>query len=636
MNNLEIALSYLSKRLSVIPLYSPEMVRNRPSKSFLASLESERKKNQESDKPLSEREIYNMVLTRQCKKPCLTGWKEYQNRIATEDEIIAWFNQNPEPNIAIITGKVSNIVVFDLDSQDAIEYAEEQGGFPDTAKAKTWKGRHVIMKYPGFEVKNQTKKDIGEDKKLDIDIRGDGGYIVAPPSIHGSGHQYTWEPGFSIFEIDPAECTPWMIDYLRNIQQDSIPKNETQTEKKQTEASVTETGDDKAVDKFSRLLREGCSEGERNHTATILIGHLFKTGMKESNILELVKIWNMSKVKPPLDLSELKKTFDSVKSLEDRNKKKPINIEAFLDNQSASIAEYNQTYFRVQFAGDTLTNLQSKMNGGFIGGRLYLLGGIPSSAKTALTNNIADNICLNGYPVVFLSYDDGRAELRYRTFSRFSQYFIEDFNLRTVSDLTSIFSNTNIRRIIPNKYVIQEMIPVEKWPELIDQIIRKHKIAPVIFVDYLRKLRTELKTGDERLRVDDIISKLTDLAKTFNIPIIAISELARDSYKSGQRLSMASFKESGTIEYESSWLGILGAVEEGEDGEYKLKENWETIINHDGNIDLIIFKAKRGTGGTGKVPLKVYKDKMTVKDRIENNATDDQEHVIPKVSKFRS
>ena len=51
---------------------------------------------------------------------------------------------------------------------------------------------------------------------------------------------------------------------------------------------------------------------------------------------------------------------------------------------------------------------------------------------------------------------------------------------------------------------------------------------------------------------------------------------------------MTSYKESGNIEYEASWLGILAAVED--DG-YTLKNDWERIINHDGNVDLIVFKA---------------------------------------------
>ena len=81
-------------------------------------------------------------------------------------------------------------------------------------------------------------------------------------------------------------------------------------------------------------------------------------------------------------------------------------------------------------------------------------------------------------------------------------------------------------------------------------------------IDYLRKVKTESNRLDERLRVDeDLFSTLTDMAKTHNLPCVVISELARDSYKTGTRLSMASFKESGSIEYEASWLGILSSRE---------------------------------------------------------------------------
>jgi replicative DNA helicase len=243
---------------------------------------------------------------------------------------------------------------------------------------------------------------------------------------------------------------------------------------------------------------------------------------------------------------------------------------------------------------------------------------VPSAGKTGHTNYIADNICLTDHPVLFFSYDDGLAELRYRTFSRFTGFGIEDFNQRKVSknDMQAIFKSDQIKKIIANKYVVQEMIKIEDWPKMIEKIKARHQKAPVIIIDYLRKLKTEKSNSDERLRVDEILSNLTNLAKTHNTPIIAISELARDSYKSGQRLSIASFKESGSIEYEASWLGILAAVEE-KNGEYILKNNWERIIEQDGNVDLIVFKAKRGTGVTGKIPLKMDKNKMIVKDRAD-------------------
>jgi replicative DNA helicase len=189
------------------------------------------------------------------------------------------------------------------------------------------------------------------------------------------------------------------------------------------------------------------------------------------------------------------------------------------------------------------------------------------------------------------------------------------------NDIEAICKNSSVSSIIANKYVVQQLIKIEDWPRLIEKIEKRHKKAPVIIIDYLRKLKTENNRMDERLRVDEILSNLTALAKNYNIPILVISELARDSYKSGQRLSMASFKESGSIEYEASWLGILAAVEENGNG-YNLKHDWERIIEQDGNIDLIVFKAKRGTGLTGKIPLKFEKMNMTVRDRIESSKTD--------------
>jgi len=285
-----------------------------------------------------------------------------------------------------------------------------------------------------------------------------------------------------------------------------------------------------------------------------------------------------------------------------------------LYNAQTVSSEYKKNQVCIPFANGQLSNLEQRMNGGLMGGRFYIIGGIPSSGKTALVNNMADNICLNNYPVLFFSYDDGRTELLYRTMARFSGQDIEQFNKAISENISKLLLADNVSKIRSLKYVVQEMIPVEKWSELIEQIKKKHGKSPVIIIDYLRKIRLERANADERLRIDEILLKLTDLSKQYNMPVIAISELARDSYKAGQRLSMASFKESGMIEYEASWLGILAVVEEKNNG-YEIKDNWESIIQHDGNIDLIIFKAKRGTGNTGKVPLQLDKSSMNVTDR---------------------
>ncbi len=630
MTKIEIALSYLEKGLSVIPLYSPEMLQTKPPRNFIAELKQEYEKNNQLENPLPKEVITKDAFIRKCKAPCVSGWKEYQHRLPTKEEVNHWFNTNPDANIGIITGTVSNLVVFDFDSTQTLEYVQEIGGMPEsTVIVKTGKGFHFYMQYPDFAVGSPVNTNFR------LDIRADGGYVVAPPSIHGSGSQYEWVEGSSIMDVTPAPCTPWMIDYLKGS------KNETKPDKKQTETppvkAETIQPNEKEIeaDKYSELLKNGCIQGGRNNSTLQLVGHLFKTNLKETEIWEMVQIWNRDKVNPPLGHDELKGIFESIKTAEKKSKDaKIIQIDSYLDDINQAVADYQKNYVRIPFANNNLINLEKMMSGGFAGGRFYLFGGIPAAGKTVLLNNIADNICLNNYPVLFFSYDDGKAELRYRSFSRFTKQPIEEFNKCHKKDIQGICQLPNIKQIMSLKYVVQQMITIEKWPELIEQITKKHGKSPVIIIDYLRKLRTEKSSGDERLRVDNILSKLTEIAKTYNTPVIAISELARDSYKSGQRLSLASLKESGMIEYEASWLGILAAVEVGKNGEYIIKENCENLIKYDGNIDLIVFKTKRGTGDTGRIPLKVDKNFMTVSDRPVEPAIAQQTIKTPKKTKY--
>jgi len=593
MTNKQHALQYLKKGLSVIPLISPSMV----SGNF------------------TQKEING-----RCKR-ALVKWEKFQEQVPTEDEVNTWWDKWPDANIGIVTGKVSNLIVFDIDKEDATEYAKEEGGFPSmTVKAISGKGYHIYVQCPDFKVVNNANTDLG------LDIRGDGGYIVAPPSMHGTGKQYAWETGFSIHDIDPAPPEVWMEFYLK----EHATKTGQEAKKalkpsKKSHKTVNPSVDDQYFD----IAKNGSQQGNRNHIATKYIGHLLGKGNDEAVAWEMIKLWNAGKNNPPLDENELLKTFNSIRDLNQKNaphekKREKIEISDLLDTAEKVTAEHDQEYIRIPIAhGDQLKNMQSKMNGGLSGGRTYVIGGMPTASKTTLMNNLGDNICLNGHPVLFFSYDDGRTELRYRTYSRFSGFDIEEFNQHNVSktDIEAIYHNDKISAISILKYVVEQNIKISDWSKIIDQIIDRHKKAPVIMVDYLRKVKTEGNRLDERLRVDEILSNLTDMAKKYNLPILVISELSRESYKTGQRLGMTAFKESGNIEYEASWLGILAAVKDDGKG-YQIKNNWERIINHDGNIDLIVSKAKRGTGATGRIPLKLDKNKMNIRDRIEATKND--------------
>src|SRR6266446_3353 len=109
------------------------------------------------------------------KKP-LVDWKPFQTHLATNNELRDWFSR--DANIGIVTGAVSGLIVLDVDGQDGVTSLGEFPTLPTTWRSSTGRGEHYWFKHPGGTVRNFVKKLPG------LDLRGDGGYVVVPPSRH--------------------------------------------------------------------------------------------------------------------------------------------------------------------------------------------------------------------------------------------------------------------------------------------------------------------------------------------------------------------------------------------------------------------------------------------------------------------
>lgn len=137
----------------------------------------------------------------------LIAWGEFQNRIATVEEVKKWDKQFGEVNIALVTGKISDIVVLDIDSDYAKQYVNERG-IPECPTVLTGRpgGYHLYFKYPGHEITNFVNKIDG------LDFRGDGGYVLYPGSKYHNGIYYRWEYGT---EDRPEPPLPiWMYEFF--------------------------------------------------------------------------------------------------------------------------------------------------------------------------------------------------------------------------------------------------------------------------------------------------------------------------------------------------------------------------------------------------------------------------------------
>lgn len=230
-------------------------------------------------------------ITLKEKFPAIESWKEYQNRHATNDELEKWFGNGSRNNIGIVTGGISGIAVLDFDSKEAIQYSKDLK-FPETPSVKTNKGFHYYYEYKEG-VRNFQKRD----DLPGIDLRGDGGYVVAPPSIHPSGYQYEWVEGKGLDDI-PYEKLP-----------DVIP------------------GRSPNHKKLLKELYTGTQEGNRNNHLARLVGSWVNDDLTFNECVENARIWN-SKNNPPLPEKEIVGVINSILQKHEQENMK-VNIEAW-------------------------------------------------------------------------------------------------------------------------------------------------------------------------------------------------------------------------------------------------------------------------------------------------------------------
>jgi len=123
------------------------------------------------------------------KKP-LIAWEEFQGRRANEAEIRGWFDKWGEINLGVVTGEVSGLIVIDIDSEEAAGVLKKHAGDYDlkaVPRSHTGKGWQLFFRHPGGKVQNRA------GILPNLDCRGDGGYVVVPPSVHPNGRTYKWE-----------------------------------------------------------------------------------------------------------------------------------------------------------------------------------------------------------------------------------------------------------------------------------------------------------------------------------------------------------------------------------------------------------------------------------------------------------
>lgn len=205
--------------------------------------------------------------------------------------IRGWWDRTPTANVGIRTGAGSGFVVLDVDPRnggdESLATLEKQHGkLPLSPLVRTGGGgRHFYFQHPGGKVSCKANLLPG------LDIKADGGYVVAPPSLHDSGGRYLWAQQRTHDDVRPPPTPPWLLDMIHG---DDLPLLKVQKTATPTAWSLN------------------YAEGSRNSSLTSLAGTMRRRGMEKAAIETALLAENQEKCQPPLPDSEVRKIAQSV------------------------------------------------------------------------------------------------------------------------------------------------------------------------------------------------------------------------------------------------------------------------------------------------------------------------------------
>jgi len=317
--------------------------------------------------------------------------------------IAGWWTQYPDANVGIATGAASGVVVVDVDGEAGEAALAQYGPLPATVESRTGKGRHLL--YTGSDVRNSAGK-LGPQ----LDVRGDGGYIVAPPSIHPNGHAYRWAtagtPGRAVVAPLPETIAHRLAGVVGTIPAGSEPTRST------------------ALD----VVLTGTAEGGRNQALAEYVGRLLALGARELEVLELARGVNATKFRPPLPAAEVEAVVKSIAAAHARNRAPRVVGPASDPQLVAPLAPVDAEVFDSMLAKarrpvDAMPtmwpswNRACRMYGGGIGlarGWHVVAGGAAGSGKSLIALNLTATALRAGHSVGWVSLEMSREQLLLR------------------------------------------------------------------------------------------------------------------------------------------------------------------------------------------------------------------------------
>nr|UZC30106.1 DNA replication helicase [Entomoneis sp.] len=253
---------------------------------------------------------------------------------------------------------------------------------------------------------------------------------------------------------------------------------------------------------------------------------------------------------------------------------------------------------------------------GFQKSDLIIVAGRPSMGKTAFSLNIATNIIKNAkLPILFFSLEMSKEQIMYRLLSMETN--INQIRLRNgrlnQNDWVKVTKMINIFSKLPLFIDDASELSIQNIRSKIKTLLFEQNKVGLVIIDYLQLMQhSKLKTENRVQELSQITRSLKIIAREFNIPIIALSQLSRNvENRLEKKPILSDLRESGSIEQDADLVLMLYRKNYYNDIDGNSDEN-------DNNIELIIAKQRNGPTGTVKLQFDKKSNKFTnIKNEVE-------------------
>jgi hypothetical protein len=423
----------------------------------------------------------------------------------------------PEANVGLILGRGTFAV--DVDGPEAEAALKAAGiNLGNGPQSKTSRGRHVF--YQGA-----APDKIG---LLDhVDVRGVG-YVVAPPSIHESGHVYRWEK-----PIEGALPSP------------PAPLMALLAEQKPRAAATQE--------RWLSLALDGVGEGNRDVTCYKLAAYFVSRGVPSDVIEAILLLW-AEKCDPPFPPGDVAVKVRSASKHEPEPEGPPVGLAEALAKFLTDLAAPPES--RPPVAATDLPSLDKLLDGGFGPGDLIYLGARPGVGKSALALQISRRLAAT-QGVLYVSREMPVSALVRRLVAQASRVSLSKLKTGDLIDLEREMVKQAAAALHPLKlWLTTEIHSTEQLATALDAFSPGQ--LGLVCIDYLQLMKPSEHVRDSRARVEMVSEELKALAVRHEVPFLVLSSLSRPPKTTPSwRPGLSDLRESGELEHDADTVLLL-------------------------------------------------------------------------------